>query len=66
MESERQSGQKSAVNYHEVVKQLGDEVDAIIDSGTTELQIDSTVIDITDNKISIIREGNIKKSDLKI
>ena len=41
-------------------------MDAIIDFGTTELQIDSTVIDITDNKIRIIREGNIKKSDLKI
>ena len=64
--SANKSGQKSAVNYHEVVKQLGDEVDAIIDSGTTELQIDSTVIDITDNKIRIIREGNIKKNDLKI
>tara|TARA_B100000315_G_C14249394_1_gene439017 strand:- start:31 stop:633 length:603 start_codon:yes stop_codon:yes gene_type:complete len=64
--SANKSGQKSAVNYHEVVKQLGDEVDAIIDFGTTELQIDSTVIDITDNKIRIIREGNIKKSDLKI
>ena len=64
--SANKSGQKSAVNYHEVVKQLGDEVDAIIDSGTTELQVDSTVIDITNNKIRIIREGNIKKSDLKI
>jgi len=64
--SANKSGYKSAVNYQEVIEQLGDEIDAIIDSGPTELQIDSTVIDITNNKISIIREGNIKKSDLKI
>ena len=64
--SANKSGHKSAVSPNEVIEQLGGEIDAIIDSGPTELQIDSTVIDITDNKISIIREGNIKKSDLKI
>lgn len=44
-----------------VIKELGEEIDIIIDGGKTDIQIPSTVVSIDNDTIKIIREGTISK-----
>ncbi|MBI3306776.1 MAG: threonylcarbamoyl-AMP synthase [Candidatus Omnitrophica bacterium] len=51
------SGQKSPRNADEVMKQLGGEIDYLIDSGTCEFSEDSTVLDISGDQPVVLRTG---------
>ncbi|MGB9736588.1 MAG: L-threonylcarbamoyladenylate synthase [bacterium] len=55
------SNMPPAVSISEIPTSITDNVDLIIDGGKLN-NIPSTVIDITDNRIELIREGAIKKS----
>lgn len=54
------SGKKPSRSVNEVVKQLDDSVDLILDTGKSENEFPSTVIDLTLNTPKVVREGSYK------
>lgn len=54
-----------ATNADEAVSQIGDKVDIILDAGDCYLGEPSTVIDLSDGKMEILREGAIPKSEIE-
>jgi len=60
------SGNSDSVTAEDALNQVGDEVDLILDGGKCRLKKPSTVVEIIDDEIRVIREGAIKKSELKI
>ena len=48
-----------------VIKNFKKERVLIIDGGKTKIGINSTIIDVTKNKINILRKGYINKKKLK-
>ena len=59
------SGAPECVNASEVALQLGDKIDAIIDLGTTPGAKGSTIIDVTSNPPTILREGTISRKTIE-
>jgi len=59
------SGEPSPLNAAEVYKQLRRKVDMIIDGGQCPGGVASTVLDITTDPPTLIREGAIKAEDLR-
>jgi tRNA threonylcarbamoyl adenosine modification protein (Sua5/YciO/YrdC/YwlC family) len=59
------SGKAAPVNFEEAIKDLQGLVDFAIDAGSTELQMESSVVDLTVEPISLLREGAIKKEDIE-
>lgn len=55
------SGLPPAQDAETVIKYFGDKIDLIIDAGPTSGGLPSTIVDITEDKIKILREGVIKK-----
>ena len=53
------SGQRSASNAEEVIGDLNGRIDLIIDGGDCPVGISSTVLDVSGEKIRILREGTI-------
>jgi len=60
------SGLPPAQDAESVIKYFGDKVDLIIDGGHTSGGLASTIVDVTGNKIKILREGVIKKELLTL
>jgi L-threonylcarbamoyladenylate synthase len=60
------SGLPPAQDAESVIKYFGDKVDLIIDGGHTSGGLPSTIVDVTGNKIKILREGVIKKELLTL
>lgn len=60
------SGNKNPVTVEDSIKQVGNKVDLILDGGRCKLKKPSTVIEVTDDKVTILREGAIKKRRLKV
>lgn len=58
------SGENSPVKISDISDNLLEKVDFILDDGTISNGIPSTVIKYTDNKIAVLREGNIKKEQI--
>ncbi len=58
------SGRPPATTALEALKELGDRVDIILDGGRTSLGVASTVIDLTQPKVRILREGPVEKSKI--
>jgi len=58
------SGQRPPVTPQEVMKVFNGVIDAVLDSGPTEIGVESTVVDITVTPPRIIREGAIKRSEV--
>jgi len=59
------SGQPSARTAEEVTRQIGPEIDLIIDGGKVEGGVESTVIDVTPENPLILRQGAISKEQLE-
>jgi L-threonylcarbamoyladenylate synthase len=55
----------SPITADEAVKQLGDEVDVVLDAGVTKLRASSTVIDLTTSPPVISRMGPISVDSIK-
>lgn len=58
------SGKPSGTNIQDIFDELHHKVDYILDSGNTQIGLESTVIKVIDNKIHILRPGKITYEDL--
>jgi L-threonylcarbamoyladenylate synthase len=58
------SGAPSATTAGQVVSDLGERVDFVLDGGPTQLQVASTVLDLTVTPPALLREGAIPRSRL--
>jgi L-threonylcarbamoyladenylate synthase len=58
------SGMKPAQDAHGVIKYFGDKLDLIIDGGPASGGLPSTIVDVTGDKIEILREGAVKKEQI--
>lgn len=55
------SGKRSSVSFEEVYEDLNGRIDMILDGGICKGGISSTVVDISDGEIKILREGMISR-----
>lgn len=62
--SANKTGAKPPCTAQEVAEQLREEVDVILDGGTTPLGVSSTVVDFTQEKPKILREGPIHLEEI--
>ena len=53
------SGQPSGTNLSEIKENFEENVDFYIDGGNSELGISSTIVQVIDGKIEILRQGSI-------
>ncbi len=58
------SGKPPATTAVEALKELGDRVDVVLDGGRSSLGVASTVVDLTQAKIAILREGPVERSEI--
>lgn len=59
------SGDENVYSFEEVLKQFGDNVELIVDSGNLPPSKGSTVIDLTTSPPDVIREGDLTIEELK-
>lgn len=59
------SGKPSPTKASHVLEDLSGKVDMIVDGGTTNVGIESTVLDVTTNPPMILRPGKVTKEDLE-
>jgi L-threonylcarbamoyladenylate synthase len=58
------SGGRPPISAEEALKDLGGEVDMVLDAGATDVGIESSVIDLTVEPPRVLREGAIKSREL--
>lgn len=56
------SGDKSLDNPADVIKSIGDKIDAVIDGGITKMGIESSIVDVTGEQPVVLRGGAIPLS----
>lgn len=59
------SGEADPVDAKSVVQSLGDKVDLILDDGETQFGKASTVVQVVDNKIKMLREGVVDQKTIE-
>lgn len=59
------SGSTTGVKIDNIVNELGGKVDYILDFGDIESDVTSTIVEVEDEKIIVIREGKITKEELE-
>lgn len=62
--SANRKSQKSPVNANEAFKRIGEDVDMVLDAGETLYRNDSTIVDLSENKITILRHGAIREDEI--
>jgi L-threonylcarbamoyladenylate synthase len=62
--SANRTGEKPPQTAPEAARQLGEEVDVILDSGPTTFGVPSTVADLTSKKLRILREGAVSFKEI--
>lgn len=60
--SANKTGRPAAMSAEEVVEQLDDSVDLVLDGGRSKIGVASTVVDLTKERVLILREGPIEKA----
>ena len=58
------SGKKSSRDIKDIIKNFKNEKITIINDGKTKFKKESTIIDVTENKIKILRKGYLNKKNL--
>ena len=58
------SGGKPPISAEEIIFQMKGSIDIILDSGATEIGVESSVLDVTAQPFTILREGAVSKRDL--
>jgi L-threonylcarbamoyladenylate synthase len=58
------SGFPSCTNAQQIVKQLGDRLPLILDSGDTGAILASTIVRITGNDWTVVREGAVPEPEI--
>ncbi|MDO4587677.1 MAG: L-threonylcarbamoyladenylate synthase [Planctomycetia bacterium] len=59
------TGEKPATSAEMVADSLGDLADLMLDDGTAQYKTPSTVVEMINNKVNILREGAISKENIK-
>ena len=59
------SGHPTGIKINNIIKELGGKVDYILDCGDYKSDEPSTIIQVEDEKIVVIREGKIKREELE-
>lgn len=59
------SGQPACRNAHEVLESFGKSVDLVLDGGETAGEVGSTVLDVTEQPLQVLREGVISRKQLE-
>ena len=59
------SGKPSGTKIEDIIKELDGKVDYIIDSGMTDIGVESTVVRVIDDTVHILRPGKITKEDIE-
>lgn len=62
--SANKTGEKASRTAQEAAKQIGEEVDLIVDDGPSPIGASSTIIDLTQEKPKILRQGPIRIEDI--
>jgi L-threonylcarbamoyladenylate synthase len=60
------SGIPPARDAETIIRYFGDRIDLIIDGGPTSGELPSTIVDVTEREMKILREGMIKKELLTL
>lgn len=60
------SGHQTGIKIDNIIKELGGKVDYILDCGDYKSDEPSTIIQVEDEKIVVIREGKIKREELEL
>ncbi len=60
------SGKKECTNIEDIASDFSSKVDLIVDAGISPIGIASTVIDLTSDKLRILRKGALKIREIKI
>ena len=58
------SGKPSGTNIQDIFEELHNKVSYIIDGGSTEIGVESTVVRVIDDTIHILRPGKVTENDL--
>jgi L-threonylcarbamoyladenylate synthase len=58
------TGKPPAISVTEIVTQLGNRVDIILDGGRSPMGVASTVVDLTRERLRIVREGPISNAEI--
>ena len=59
------SGSPAPINFNQAIKDLAEKVDFAIDAGSVRLGLESTIVDLTQGRLRILREAAIKKDDIE-
>ena len=62
--SANRGGRPPAISAKEAFEELGDQVDVILDGGKPPLALASTVVDLTQPKLVVLREGPVGREEL--
>ncbi len=63
--SANESGKPSGTNIEDIKEELGEKVFALIDGGSTEIGLESTVVKVVDGIPKILRPGKITAEDIR-
>ncbi len=58
--SANRSGVRAACSAQEAMEQVGAEVDLVLDGGPSEDEVSSTVVDVSEGRLRVLRMGKIK------
>lgn len=58
------SGKPSGIEVNNIIEDFKNSVDAIIDGGKAHLGVSSTIIQVVNNEIKILRQGKITKEEI--
>lgn len=59
------SGKRSSVTFADVMEDLNGRIDAAIDAGSCPIGVSSTVLDLSEGDIKILREGTVTESMIR-
>ena len=58
-------GQLSPTDAQHVIKQLGNKIDAVIDGGKCKVGVESTILEITESKMFLLRHGGLSVEEIE-
>ena len=54
------SGESAFTEIKEIIKEFGEKVDVIIDGGKSKIGVPSTIVEIENNEVKILRQGSLE------
>ena len=63
--SANKSNRPSGTNIYDIMSDFSDDVDIYIDYGNSKIGIESTIVEINDESVKILRKGKITKNEIE-